>query len=251
MKSIVASILSLFIFLSCTNSTSTTNEKKTDKSQVAKNDSIEKVGVRHLFDKISNPSKASFKDNKIFIGDTSISLKINVEFDGQKEGKWIYAANISTFYNTSKEAQIDVSSIGIGTNKNEAINICIQEWFAVFGIPFTNMLNGDESLTVSNIKVFPGLMGIRGNLPENTWLKGDDEMTKEIIIQIQDQIKSETADIIPIDIKLMIGKNGISDGECRIGNKVSGQLLENLKRLNWPTSNEGFMLKQFYLIKRS
>ncbi len=250
MKSIVTSILSLSIFLSCTNSTSSTNESKTDNSQVARNDSTEKVALRHLFDKISKLSHVSFKDNQILIGDTSIRLKINVEFDGQKEGKWIYAANISTFYQTGKETKIDVGSIGIGSNKAEAINVCIQEWFAVFGIPFTNMLNGDKSLSASNMKVFSGLMGVRGNLPENTWLKGDDEMTKKIVGQIQDQVKNEAVDIVPIDIKVMIGKNGISDGECRIGNKVSGQLLENLKRLNWPTSNEGFMFKQFYLIKK-
>ncbi len=250
MNRTIISILSFFMFLSCTNSTSTTNESKIDKSQVVKTDSIEKVALGHLFEKISKLPKTSFKDNQILIGDSSISLKINVEFDGQKEDKWIYAANISTLYHAGSEAQINIGSIGIGSNKEEAINVCIQEWFAVFGIPFTNMLNGDKGLIVSNMKVFSGLMGIRGNLPENTWLKGDDEMTKKIVGQMQDQIKSETADIIPIDIKVMLGKNGISDGECRIGNKISGQLLENLKRLNWPTSNEGFMFKQFYLLKK-
>lgn len=251
MKSIITNVLSLSIFLSCTNSTSTTKESKIDKLQVATNDSVQKVALGHLFDKISKSSKVSFKDNQILIGDTSIRLKINVEFDGQKEGKWIYAANISTIYQTNKETQIDVGSIGIGSNKDEAINVCIQEWFAVFGIPFTNMLNGGKSLSMSNIKVFSGLMGIRGNLPENTWLKGDEEMTKKIIGQIQEQIKSETTDIIPVDMKLMIGKDGVTDGECRIGNQVSIQLLNDLKQLNWPSSDEGFMLKQFYLVKKA
>lgn len=79
--------------------------------------------------------KASFKDNEVLIGDTSIRLKINVEFDGQKEGKWIYAANVSTFYKTDKETQIEFGSIGIGPNKDEAIDVCIQEWFAAVGIP--------------------------------------------------------------------------------------------------------------------
>ena len=230
MKSITT-ILSLSILFSCTNSTSTIKDTETDKSQVASSDSTEKVALQHLFDKISKLPKASFEDNEILIGDTSMRLKINVEFDGQKEGKSIYAANITTFYKASKAIQINVGSIGIGSNKEEAINVCIQEWFTVFGIPFTNMLNDDKSISISNLKIFSGLMGIRGNLPENTWLKGDDEMTKRIIFQIQEQIKNESGDIIPIDIKLMIGKNGVSDGECRIANKVSEQLLESLKEL--------------------
>lgn len=251
MKSIITSILSLSMLVSCSNSTSTAKENETGKSQATTSDSIEKVALAHLFDKIGKLPKASLKDNQILIGDTSIHLKVNVEFDGQKEGKWIYAANISTFFNASEETQINVGSIGIGSNKEEAITVCIQEWLAVFGIPFTNMLNGENSISISNMKVFSGLMGIRGNLPGNTWLKGNDEMTEKIISQIQEQIKNEDDDIIPIDIKLMIGKNGISDGECRIQNKVSGQLLEHLKQLNWPSSDEGFIFKQFYLVKRS
>jgi len=212
-------------------------------------DSIEIVALRHLFDKLTKLPKTSLKDNQILIGDTSIHLKINVEFDGQKEDKWIYAANFSSFYKASKEKQINVGSIGIGLNKNEAMDVCIQEWFAVFGIPFINMLNDKNSNSVGNMKVYSGLMGIRGTLPENTWLKADNEMTKRIISQIQEQIEKETDDIIPIDIKLMIGKNGVSEGECRINNNVSGQLLENLKQLNWPTSDQGFLFKQFYIIK--
>lgn len=251
MKIIIANILSLSILLSCTNSTSTLKDKETDKSQVATSDSTEKIALRHLFDKISKLPKASFKDHEILIGDTSIRLKINVEFDGQKEGKWIYAANIATFYRAGKETQINVGSIGIGSNKDEAINVCIQEWFAVFGIPFTNMLNGEKSISASTMKVFSGLMGIRGNLPENTWLKGDDEMTKKIISQIKPQIKNKAGDIIPIEIKLMIGKNGVTDGECRIDDQVSTQLLNDLRQLNWPSSEEGFMFKQFYLVKKT
>jgi Family of unknown function (DUF6348) len=81
--------------------------------------------------------------------------------------------------------------------------------------------------------------------------KGDDEMTRKIIGQLQEQIKNETTDIIPIDVKLMIGKNGVSDGECRIDNKVSSQLLENLKKLNRPSSDEGFIFKRYYLIKKA
>ena len=111
------------------------------------------------------------------------------------------------------------------------------------------MLNGDNSIAVSNMKVFPGLMGIRGKLPENTWPKRDDEIARRIISQLQPQMRSQTGDLIPIDIKLMIGKNGVIDGECRVDNQVSTQLLNNLRQLSWPSSEEGYMFKQFYLVK--
>jgi hypothetical protein len=250
MKNIIMSFLSLSILLGCANSSMTKNENELYNLQVITSDSTENVALKYLFEKLSKLPNVSFKDNQILIGDTSIYLKINVEFDSQNEDKWIYAANISTFFKTDKETQINVGSIGIGSNRNEAIDVCIQEWFAVFGIPFTNMLIDDNSISEANMKIFSGLMGIRGNLPENTWLKGDNEMIKRIFSKIKEQIKKETSNIIPIDIKLIIGKNGVSEGECRINNNVSEQLLEILKQLNWPISNEVFIFKQFYLVKK-
>lgn len=176
-------------------------------------------------------------------------MKADIMFDGIKQGKWIYAATITTVYRDHEETQVDVSSIGVGTNRDEAIDICIQEWFGGFGQSFTNMLNNAQGITLAGKKVFPGLMGVRGTFPENTWLRGDDEMAKKIILQIQGQLNGTTAQLIPIDIKLMIGKIGVTDGECRMGNKVSVELLNALKQLDWPSSNEGFMFKQFYLIR--
>jgi len=210
---------------------------------------MEKVVLQYVYDKIKKLPHVSLKDNKIFIGESSIQLKIDVEFDGKEKGKWLYAANIVTFYKNSQNTQINVGSVGIGSNRDEAINVCIQEWFGVFGTAFTNMLNNVNSIAVSNMKVFPGLMGIRGKLPKNTWPEGNDEIVRRIISQIQPQMRSQTGDIIPIDIKLYIGINGVVDGECRVDNQVSIQLLNNLKQLSWPSSEEGYMFKQFYLVK--
>lgn len=249
MKRILTSTLYISLLLSCSSSPSTIKPNETPTSQVAKIDSLEKVVLQHVYNKIKKLPNVSLKDNKLFIGDNSIQLKIDVEFDGKEKGKWLYAANIVTFYKNGQETQIDVGSVGIGSSREEAINVCIQEWFGVFGIAFTNMLNGDNSIAVSNMKVFPGLMGIRGKLPENTWPKGNDEIARRIISQIQPQMRSQTGDLIPIDIKLYIGINGVVDGECRVDNHVSIQLLNNLKQLSWPSSKEGYMFKQFYLIK--
>lgn len=49
----------------------------------------------------------------------------------------------------------------------------------------------------------------------------------------------------------MIGKSGVIDGECRIDNEVSQNLLNDLKKLDWPPSDEGFLFKQFYLIEKA
>ncbi len=250
MKNLVTGIFNCFLLLGCSNPTSAIKNNETEKTKVATSDSSEKLALHYLFDKIKKVPNARLEENKIKIGDTSIQVKINVEFEGQKEGKWIYAANIFTFYKANKEELINVGSIGIGSTKEEALNVCIQEWVAIFGIPFTNMLNDKESIKVSNLKVFPGLMGTRGNPPAKTWLKGYDEMTNKMISKIQQEIKSKPGNLVSVDIKLMIGKSGVTDGECRIDNEVSQNLLNDLKQLDWPPSDEEFILKQFYLIRK-
>lgn len=42
----------------------------------------------------------------------------------------------------------------------------------------------------------------------------------------------------------------IEEGRKEDG-KVSGPLLENLKQLSGPPSDEGFIFKQFYLVKKA
>lgn len=251
MNRIIACLLGLFIVISCNNASSKKNNAETGNSREVKNDSLDKVALQLLFGKINKLPNSGIKNDEIFIGDTSIRVKLTLEQEAQQNGKWIYAANVGTFYKAGAEMPINVGSIGIGSTRNEAINVCIEEWFAVFGLPFTNMLNNDTGVSIQGMRIFPGLMGIRGKLPENTWLKGDGETTEKIISPMLEQIKMEKGEIVPVDIKLMIGAGGVSDGECRINNIVSEQLLANLKRLPWPSSNEGYLYKQFYLIKKS
>lgn len=247
MMRIFKRILSLSLLFSCANSTPPKDHNVIAQSEGPKIDSTEKVALRHLFDAINNLPNASFEDSLIRIGNNAIRVKIDIESDGKEQDRWIFAANITTLYKSTKETQINIGSIGIGATREEAIDVCIQEWFGAFGISFIDMLNDSNSIRVSNLKVFPGLMGIRGKMPESTWF--NDEMTNKIISQIQIPIKNNSDGIVPLDIKLLIGKTGVIDGECRINNQVSTQILNDLKQLNWPSSDERYMFKQFYLIE--
>ena len=241
-------LLFITFFVSCKNSSS--KEKKSVELSSSKKMNIEEIAIDYLYDKIKTKDNITLKNNEIHFGDTSIILSINIEYDGKKDGKWILSASFNTKYKANEESQLITSSIGIGSTKEEAYNVCIQEWFAVFGIPFTEMLNSNEFISIDNMKIHSGLMGIRGTLPENTWLKGDKEMTIKIINVIKEQIKKSTNKIVSVDIKIVIGKNGLENGECRINNQISNELLNNLEPLDWTNSNQNYMFKQFYLIEK-
>ncbi len=244
-------LISLTLF-GCGNSTTDSAKDKSYNEPIVEVANSEIISAKYLYDKIAyiHNNKASLKDNEILIGDTSIKIKVTVDFDGQKEGKYIYSANFLTIYKTGQLNEINVRSIGIGTSKDEALEVSIQEWFAVFGIPFTNMLRDTNSIILPYMKIYSGLLGIRGTLPENTWVDGSNEMNMKIISQIKNHVNFGKATLIPIDIKLMVGPNGVTDGECRLGDEVSIELLDALKKIDWPKTSDAFMFKQFYLAKQ-
>lgn len=247
-------IICCMFFLSC--SSSIPNNKNDQRSVLTtSDDSIANIALQIIYKNIASTHKnAILKGNTIVFSDADLSLKINVEFNGQKSGQSIYAANLLFRYNrygTNDHTDITVESIGLGASKEEAQKVFIQEWVTASGAPLIAMLNDEKPLLISRMKVFSGYMGTRGTLPEKTWLAGDEAMTKKIFPQIEQAIKDNPADIIPVDLKLIIGKTGIIDGECRIGNEHSADALNSLKKLDWPTPDEKFLFKQFYLIKKS
>ncbi|MGH1384689.1 DUF6348 family protein [Kordia sp.] len=244
-KSTLLTFVICFFIYNCNG-----QSKKTEQKIEFELNKVEEIATQHLYDIIIKNSKAIKNGNKIILGDKSIEINVNVEFDGKKEGKWIYASNFSTIVKTSKTTEFNIGSIGIGNSREEAVNVSIQEWIAVFGIPLSDMLNNKNGYKISETIVFSGLMGIRGNLPKNTWLNGDSEMTAKIISHISQLIKSAKDEIVSVDIKLIIGNNGVLDGECKLGNKVSIELLNQLKTIEWPASGEGYLFKQFYIIKK-
>jgi hypothetical protein len=249
MKLLLKTAFLLSALLGCTNPSSP-DESSDVANQQEGNDKVEEIALRQIFDKIRKFPNTKFTGKQIIIGDSSISLKVTTEFNGQKEGSWIYAAAFSTLCHFGKDEKITIGSLGIGSSAREAQDICIQEWFATFGTAFDNMLQDSGKIVLSDKKVFPGLMGIRGNLPENTWLRGDDNMTKTIMSKIGSRIHPEPNKMISIAINIMVNNKGSIDGECRLNNQVSEELLSDLKQLNWPASEKGFLFKQFYLVKK-
>lgn len=218
-------------------------------------DTLLQGALQQLYNEIKNGGsrmvKFNQRENQIIMGDSVIRLKVKVEFAGQKEDKWVYAANFTTMLQANKELELNASAIGIGVTKQEAFNICIKEWMNNFGIPLSNLLNNHEPVVVGSLKVYPGNMGVRGELPSNTWLKGDKEMNNKIVSSISQVIKTNKNAIIPVDIKLLITAKGVSDGECRLGNFVSFELLKSLKKLNWPSTANKIIFSQYYLVENT
>lgn len=253
MKNRLVLIVSLILMYSCGNQNASPIPKKVDRISGDRSSSIESTSLQQLYKMVQrlkgDSSKVILSNNELLMGDTSVRLKVDIEFDGKKDDKWILATNFSTVYKAGVVTEMSIGSIGIGLTKQEALNICIEEWLTSFGIPFTNLLSDTMGFEMAGLKIFPGPMGTRGDLPKNTWLAGDAAMHEKIIAQIKKQILNAPGTIVPVDIKMMVGQNVI-EGDCKISNNNSLDMLASLKLLTWPASNSEFMFKQVYLIQK-
>lgn len=197
-----------------------------------------------------NNANAELRADEIQIGTVKIKVLTTVEFDGAHQGKWIFAAKYETSLIDKKETVITLGSIGIGENKKDAAATSIDEWVALFGTSLSQMLAKSETGIVNgDFIIYPGLMGIRGEKPAQTWTDGSQEMNKKIINTLLPTIKKTNKEITTINLMIIVDKTSV-EGECRINNDVSEEVLTEIKKLDWKTSQTGYMFKQFYLIKK-
>lgn len=250
MKYLFITTLFLSLFSACKNRPSK-QDGQAQKSAFIK-DSLERYALDLMRSAIDRGSTFSLNKKSILFRDTSISVTINVEFEGQKNDKWLYAANIITELEAGgKKITMPFGSIGIDSTYYKAANNCIVDWLALFATPFTNLLNDKEGIVVNGLKAYPGYMGIRGTLTNTKELRGDEDLSSRIIAQLRDYIPIGPEGLTPIDIKLVIEDSKVKDGEVIIAGKPSVQMLEKLKQFNdWPDEEKSYMLKQVYLIRK-
>lgn len=236
--------MSLFLFTAFQNG----------KAQNAPVGELEKKALAKLFEAVSNAKDGKdveLKADEIRIGKSKVKVSAALEFDAAHEGKWVFAVRFDTKLTDAKETIFTVGSVGIGTDRKDAVETSIDEWVGIFGAALARMLaKPDAGIVLDNFVVFPGLMGIRGEKPAASWIDGSPEMNKKIINAALPVIKKSRHEISSINLIITVDKTGGVNGECRINNEVSGELLDEIKKLDWKTGAKGYMFKQLYLIAK-
>ncbi len=254
MKYFVVVLLFVGAVAGCTNAPKAPVEPDAGKTLFDKQDTAVNYALSQLLNQINASSKSAArfnaKSNEIFLGDTIIRLKIKVEFEGQKQGQYVYAANFETTLKTTTQTTFNAGAIGMGNYPQQAFEVCVQEWLSAFGSALADLIGQTNPLLVANFKVYSGRMGLKGNMPGNSWVNGTREMDNKIIRQVTSVLEGDKNKIVPLDIKLLIDRKGVSDGECRVGNVISFALLEELKKLNWPAPAQKAIFSQYYLVER-
>lgn len=246
---IIVVVLGCALLVSCTNTTVAGKEKTAESVKTVSGDN-DKKAMEYLFKAIGRPSSGSnkFTGTEILLGDTTITVKVDIEHEGQNEGQEVVAARFTTVIKAGKEHAIVLGSVGIDVNKEAAMETCIQEWTGMFASSLATALNNKWS-SFAGMKVAPGLMGIRGEFPKSAFDSTNGTLDEKVTKQIKPLLATAKDDLIPVYLMLMVDEQGNVQGQCRLNNEESPALLEQMKQLNWPAGKTGYMYKQFYLIK--
>ncbi len=253
-------IFILFLFAAalgaCNQKTTNTSQPAPVVNEQPKEASLNEQALHRLFDRIAlerdSLHRPVLTNTAIQIGDTAIAVDVKMVHQGSRDSTQIYVTQFTTTYSypNAEPISLTIRFVGAGVTEQQAREISIQEWFATFALPFSSMLNGINFIKSDNMKVYPGLMGIRGKLPPDTWLTSDAPMNEKILAAIKPVLKANSKKLYTVNIKLMLEKGGLTEGECRMDGEISTELFTALKKLDWPGADEKFMFKQFYLIDR-
>lgn len=245
--------LSFLLLISCSSKSISANFDKEPKtnSNLAVNslENVEKNALQKLYTEIAKNNKNSeLKNEEIIVGNKKIKVLVTTEFDGQNQGKYVFAAKFDTEISDSNKESFSIGSIGIGEDRKDAVETSIDEWIGIFGGAFSNMLANTNGIKSEKLEIYSGLMGIRGEKPAKSWIDGSPAMNKKIISAISPIIKKSGKNLNAINLLLTISEKGEIKGECKLNNEVSQELFDEVKKLNWDKGSSIYMFKQFYLV---
>lgn len=218
-------------------------------SGAAQSTDLEKLAVNKLSEAIKKESKDvafELKDGHLYVDRKLVTVSTVVEHDLVRNGVYIYAVRFDTTIGQGKT--FSVGSVGVGKDKNDAIDNSLNEWVDYFGKALTRFWAGSGIKANDGFEFYPGFAGIRGEDPEG-WLKGTVEMHDKLITALVPTLKDEAGELHSVSI-MITSSDGVLSGECRIDNEVSGKLLERLKKLDWKT-DKSYIFKQYYLVTRN
>src|SRR6266511_2121450 len=61
---------------------------------------------------------------------------------------------------------------------------------------------------------------------------------------------SRQADLVVLDLKVMVPPTGQPQSECRVSGAVSPEIASRLVVLDWPRAADGYMFKQAFVMKK-
>jgi len=184
----------------------------------------------------------------ITVEDHRIDVLPYVENCGVLESGHLCGVRFEIKIDGAKDQRLTYGAVGNAPSKKMALEEAVEEWWAAFAGPVIQSIADKKAdFMESSYVAFPGATLMRGN-PPGGWLDGTSKMHQKITSNIYSVI-GESPGVKSIVIKMWANeKEGVS-GECRVNTKISLEIIDSLRQLNWPSTTTSYMFKQVYILK--
>jgi hypothetical protein len=189
-----------------------------------------------------------FKDGHLLIGKKVVDVAAVSEGSARPEGRFVEAARFEVRIDGVGKPGLTGGVVGVGQSRGEAVEAVVREWFMYFGQPMIQALSrAPTRLTEGRWSVYEGCMSIRGELRAGTWVDSSNAMHSRILGCISGSLPSFVADEVHgIVLQVVCEKGAATEGEARVDGAISGKVLQDLKKLDWPDGS--YMFKQAYIL---
>jgi hypothetical protein len=195
------------------------------------------------------PGLTSLAD-RISIGSTEVRLQARMEHEERADTKFVVGIHVDIYINGVRQP-LTSGSVGIGSDRNDAIETAVSEWAMLVGEALLGALGvkiGQEPQKIGSFLVYQGFSGIRGS-PTITW---STEKERQLVNQLGAFIQGMEhypGEFHSISLLVSVRHDGTAEGECRVDGALSPALLKTVQSFPWG-QNEVYLFKQFYVLRR-
>ncbi len=193
--------------------------------------------------------RALVMGDHIKIGGTEVALAATVEQEENAGGKFLVGIRVEVSIDDVPQP-LTAGSIGVGDNREDAIDTAIFEWAQLVGVALVGALKRKPTnVHAGPFPVYPGATGFRGS-GGTPWSDDDHRQLLRSLAPVIDGLQDSPGEFHAISIMLQVYGGVARGGECRIDGAVSLAATMAMSSFSWPYLTGNYLLKQFYVLKK-
>ena len=201
--------------------------------------------------KSSGPGLKTSGD-RIYIGSTTVRLQARIENDENDGTRFFIGLRVDVFVNEVFQP-LTYGSVGTGDDRRNAIDTAVSEWATAVGEALLGAVGiriRKEPRQMSGFLVYEGPVGIRGSSTLTVSAEQQRQLNERISTFIAGMEHLPGA-LHSISLMLIVQVDGTIHGECRLDGNVSPELLKVMQSLSWGQKGTQYLVKQFYVLRRT
>jgi hypothetical protein len=188
--------------------------------------------------------------DRIYIGRTEVRLQAQIENEERADTKFLIGLYVDIYVNGVLQP-LTSGSVGIGSDRDDAIETAVSEWAMSVGEALLGALGvriGEEPQNIGSFLVYHGSAGIRGSHTV-TWSTEKQRQLLQHLDTFIQGLDHNPGELHSISLLVSVRSDGTTGGECRVDGAISPALLKTVQSFPWG-QNEVYLFKQFYVLRR-